>query len=80
MPGDQTSSYNLQTLEQLGLPVTPTLRQAIARARERGPNNAHRYSMADWGLNEEDIVTRYGDVMERWGYGGVTTPAGGRPA
>lgn len=57
-------------LGQLGLPVTDALRQAITRARERGPNRTHRYSMGDWGLTEAELVERYGDVMERWGYSG----------
>lgn len=55
-------------LDQLGLPVTQTLRDAIADNERRGYTPTHRYSLADWGLTEADIHDRYADVMEEWGY------------
>lgn len=55
-------------LGQLGLPYTDALRAAAERARREGPKKTHRYSLADWGLTEAEVVERYRGVMERWGY------------
>jgi hypothetical protein len=55
-------------LGQLGLPYTETLRAAAERARREGPKRTHRYSLADWGLTEAEVIDRYRGVMERWGY------------
>lgn len=66
-------------LGQLGLPYTDALRAQVAVAAARGPRSQHRYELAEWGLTEADIRSRYGDIMVRWGYkgeaGSVPAPA-----
>ena len=49
-----------------GLVVSDRLRQALAehaRANVQGKHGEHRYSLADYGLNEDDIAQRFADPL-----------------
>ena len=68
-----------RTYEQLGLPITPAFHDVLVaegkRAREH--KSGHSYSLAEFGLEAEEIRTQLGDLFERfrWEEGTTETPA-----
>jgi hypothetical protein len=56
--------------DRFGLELSPafdeTLRQAAERARDH--DSEHEYSLHEMGLSREQIVSRYREVFERFGF------------
>ena len=59
-----------RTYEQLGLPITPEFHDVLVaegkRAREH--KSGHSYSLAEFGLEADEIRTQLADLFERFGW------------
>jgi hypothetical protein len=59
-----------RTYEQLGLPITPEFRDVLVaegkRAREH--RSGHSYSLAEFGLDADEIRRQLADLFERFGW------------
>lgn len=67
--------------EQLGIEMTPQMAQFLAaeESRSRQHESAHRYSLAEFGLEDTEIRTRLAPLFERFGWDAEPAPAPSRP-
>jgi len=56
-------------LDQLNVPISDTLREAIAASKTAPSKATHRYTLGEWGLTEAGLLERYAEVARRYGYG-----------
>ena len=65
--------------EQLGFPITPEFREVLVAEgkRARRHKSGHSYSLAEFGLEADEIRTQLADLFERFGWdeGAAGTPA-----
>ncbi len=56
------------TYEQLGFPITPEFRQVLVSEgkRARRHESGHSYSLAEFGLEANEIRTQLADLFERF--------------
>ncbi|MFP4344340.1 MAG: sulfotransferase family protein [Anaerolineales bacterium] len=56
--------------EHFDLEITPEYRQRLqqATARARGHRSRHKYSLEEMGLSREQLVQRYREIFERFGF------------
>lgn len=67
--GDPTASIP-ETLEALGLSASDDLHAILAAMpkRERRFKSGHKYSLASWGLTEDELHDAFGDVFQRYDF------------
>jgi len=65
--------------EQLGFPITPEFREVLVAEgkRARSHESGHSYSLAEFGLEADEIRSQLADLFERfrWDEGAAETPA-----
>ncbi|MBW1684164.1 MAG: sulfotransferase [Deltaproteobacteria bacterium] len=72
-----------RTYEQLGFPITPEFREVLVAEgkRARRHKSGHSYSLAEFGLEADEIRTQLADLFERFGWdegaGGTLADQGG---
>ena len=54
--------------DEIGLDVTPELEAALAEQRGREHTSTHSYSLAEFGLEADEIRTRLAPLFERFGW------------
>jgi hypothetical protein len=54
--------------DEIGLDVTPELEKALAEERGREYTSTHSYSLAEFGLEADEIRTRLAPLFERFGW------------
>ncbi len=56
--------------DHFGLPIPPAAREALeahVAANPKGRHGKHVYQLEDWGLSNEDVISRFAPYIERFG-------------